>query len=77
MVIMSQESDRDDDDNKEDFNIGLYDDELKGDIKKGESISEKEKWSSGSANSDGRNKEDNIIQDFYPESNEMSPSHEP
>jgi len=58
MVIMSQESDRDDDDN---HNIGLYDDELKGDIKKGESISEKEKWSSGSANSDPRTNEENII----------------
>ena len=57
MVIMSQESDREDDD----ANIGLYDDELKGDIKKGESISEKEKWSSGSANSDPRIGEDNII----------------
>jgi len=61
---------RDDEERKVNEDVCLFDDE----IRKGESISEKEDASSGSGSgSDTRNNEDSLIQDFYPESNQISP----
>jgi hypothetical protein len=68
MVEMPLKS-RDEEERKINDEVGLFDDE----IRKGESISEKEDASSGSG-SDTRNNEDSLIQDFYAESNQVSPS---
>jgi hypothetical protein len=67
MVEMPLKS-NDDEERKINDEVYLFDD----DIRKGESISEKEDGSLGSASgsgSDHRNNENNIIQDFYPQSN--------
>ena len=74
MVEMPLKTEKDDEEKKINDDVFLYDDE--GDIKKGESISEKEDASSGSGSgsgSDSRNNED-LIQDFSPGSNDRSPT---
>ena len=70
MVNMPLQSNNDEE-RKINEDVCLFDDE----IRKGESISEKEDASSGSGSgSDSRNNDDSMTQEFYPDSNQASPT---